>query len=109
MLKEKKVLNVTAAGDGPIDACFKAIDKASKLKGKLVDYKVNAVTSGKDALGEASVKINFNGDMVIGRGSSTDVIEASVLAYLNAINRLTLRNKKLSPGSKKPVPAPPNR
>lgn len=99
--KEKKILNVTAAGDGPIDACFKAIDKASKLKGKLVDYKVNAVTSGKDALGEASVKINFNGDMVIGRGSSTDVIEASVLAYLNAINRLTLRNKKLSPGSKK--------
>ena len=97
----KKILNVTAAGDGPIDACFKAIDKASKLKGKLVDYKVSAVTSGKDALGEASVKINFKGDMVIGRGSSTDVIEASILAYLNAINRLTLRKKKLKTKTKR--------
>ena len=98
---EKEVINMTAVGDGPIDACFKAIDKASKLKGRLVDYKVNAVTSGKDALGEASVKINFTGDMVIGRGSSTDVIEASVLAYINAINRLTLRKNKLKPAAKK--------
>lgn len=101
LVKGKEHINVTVAGDGPIDACFKAIDKASGLKGKLIDYKVQAVTSGKDALGEASVKISFKGDMVIGRGSSTDVIEASVRAYVNAINRLSLRNKKLKKRSKK--------
>jgi 2-isopropylmalate synthase len=91
----KKKLCADATGDGPIDACFKTIDKAVKLKGKLIDYKVKAVTSGKDALGEASVRISFKGDVVTGRGSSTDVIEASVLAYVNAINRLSLRGKKL--------------
>lgn len=92
--KKKKSINATASGDGPIDACFKTIDKAIGLKGKLVDYKVNAVTSGKDALGEASVKVAFKGEVVIGRASSTDVIEASVRAYLNAVNRLSLRKKR---------------
>ncbi len=91
----KKKISATATGDGPVDACFKTIDKAIGLKGRLVDYKVNAVTSGKDALGEASVKIAFKDVWVVGRGSSTDVIEASVLAYVNAINRLSLRRKKL--------------
>jgi 2-isopropylmalate synthase len=89
----KGTLESTASGDGPIDACFKTIEKATKEKGKLVDYRVNAVTSGKDALGEASVKISFKDHVVIGRGSSTDVIEASVLAYVNAMNRLCLRRK----------------
>ncbi len=77
-----------ATGDGPVDACFKAIEKASGEKGKLVDYRVGAVTSGKDALGEASVKIQFDGRIVVGRGTSTDVIEASLRAYVNAINRV---------------------
>ncbi len=85
----KKKLKATSSGDGPVDACFKTIDKAVGIKGKLVDYKVRAVTSGKDALGDASVKIKFKSELVIGRASSTDVIEASVLAYVNAINRLS--------------------
>lgn len=89
----KKLLNATATGDGPVDACFKTIEKATGLKGRLVDYKIQAVTSGKDALGEANVKITFGKDTVIGRGSSTDVIEASVLAYVNAINHLWLRRR----------------
>ena len=88
VFKKKKLL-ATSSGDGPIDACFKTIDKAIGVKGKLVDYKVKAVTSGKDALGEASVKVNFKGELVIGRASSTDVIEARALAYVNAINRLS--------------------
>ncbi|MBU0571124.1 MAG: 2-isopropylmalate synthase [Candidatus Omnitrophica bacterium] len=86
---EKKKLRATSSGDGTVDACFKTIDKAIGIKGRLVDYKVRAVTSGKDALGEANVKIDFKGKLVIGRASSTDVIEASVLAYVNAINRLS--------------------
>ncbi|MFH1837568.1 MAG: 2-isopropylmalate synthase [Candidatus Omnitrophota bacterium] len=98
--KGKERLQAAASGDGPIDACFKTIDKAIGVKGKLIDYKVNAVTSGKDALGEASVKIRFKDDIVIGRGSSTDVIEASVLAYVNAVNHLSLRGKKFKERSK---------
>jgi len=92
--KGKKVISATATGDGPIDACFKTIDKAIGHKGRLIDYKVSAVTSGKDALGEASVKVAFKNEVVIGRASSTDVIEASVLAYINAINRLSMRKVK---------------
>ncbi len=93
--EDKKTISASATGDGPIDACFKTIDRAIKMKGRLVDYKVNAVTSGKDALGEANVKVAFRDDVVTGRGSSTDVIEASVRAYVNAVNRLSLRRKKL--------------
>jgi 2-isopropylmalate synthase len=94
LVKEGKILKATATGDGPIDACFKTIDKAIGRKGKLVDYKVSAVTRGKDALGEASIRVDFSGKVVNGRGASTDVIEASVLAYINAINRLSLRKRK---------------
>jgi len=82
-----KTIEAKSGGDGPIDACFKAIEKAAKEKYKLVDYKVGAVTSGKDALGEASVKLVSGGKIVIGRGTSTDVIESSIRAYINAINR----------------------
>ena len=95
LVKEKKTVTATANGDGPVDACFKTIDKAIGLKGKLLDYKVSAVTSGKDALGEASVRVKFGKDIAIGRASSTDVIEASVLAYVNAVNRFVLRQKKM--------------
>ncbi|MBF0215568.1 MAG: 2-isopropylmalate synthase [Candidatus Omnitrophica bacterium] len=94
--KGQEKYSAKGSGDGPVDACFKTVDKALGLKGKLVDYKVEAVTGGKDALGEAHVKIDFSGKLVIGRGSSTDVIEASVLAYVNAINRLhQTGNKKV--------------
>jgi len=92
--KGKEVLNAISNGDGPIDACFKTIDKATGLKGKLVDYRVSAVTGGKDALGDVSVKVSFDKEIVIGRGSSTDIIEASVLAYVNAVNRLLQKRGK---------------
>ena len=94
IMEGKKRLSAKAKGDGPVDACFKTIEKAIKLKGKLVDYKVGAVTGGKDALGEVSVKIKFKNEIVSGRASSTDIIEASVYAYMNAVNRFSLRNKK---------------
>lgn len=90
LLKENRKISAAASGDGPVDACFNTIDKAIGLKGKLIDYKVSAVTSGKDALGEANLKVSFKGKVVVGRASSTDVIEASVLAYVNAVNRLVL-------------------
>ncbi|MFC1806787.1 2-isopropylmalate synthase [Candidatus Omnitrophota bacterium] len=85
--KNKKI-DATATGDGPVDACYKAIDKITGLKGKLLDYSIRSITSGKDALGEASIKIEIKGKVVSGRGTSTDVIEASVKAYLNVINKI---------------------
>jgi len=65
-----------------------AIDAITGLKGRLQDYQLRAVTSGKDALGEVSVKVDFDGTVVPGKASSTDVVEASARAYLNALNRL---------------------
>jgi 2-isopropylmalate synthase len=75
-------------GDGPVDAALKAIDRLTHTKGKLMDYSLRAVSQGKDALGEVTVKVDFGrGGLVTGKGASTDVIEASARAYLNAVNR----------------------
>jgi len=86
-----KLCDSTSIGDGPIDACYKAIDKIIKIGGKLLDYQVKSVTSGKDAMGEVSVKIGSKKGVVSGRGASTDIIEASIKAYINAVNRLLSR------------------
>lgn len=78
-----------ATGDGPVDACFKAIDKIVKLDIHLENYTIQSVTEGVDALGEVSVKISHGGAFIMGRGLSTDIIEASIKAYLNAINKIS--------------------
>ncbi|MDD5174124.1 MAG: 2-isopropylmalate synthase [Candidatus Omnitrophica bacterium] len=83
-----KLYDSTSDGDGPIDACFKAIDKIVRVGGKLLDYQVKSVTGGKDALGEVSVRISSKRGVVSGRGASTDIIEASIKAYVNAVNKL---------------------
>lgn len=85
---KKKIYDSKSTGDGPVDACFKAIDKITKIKARLQDYRLEAVTSGKDALGEVSLKLTARDKTTSGRGSSTDIIEASVKAYLDAINKL---------------------
>lgn len=88
-LKDKtKVQAASASGDGPVDACYNAIDKIAKIKGKLLDYSIRSVTSGKDALGEVSVKVAFKDRVISGRGTDTDIIQASVKAYLNAVNKI---------------------
>jgi 2-isopropylmalate synthase len=87
--RENSVITEAATGDGPVDAAFNAIERAIGMELKLVDYNLRAVTGGKDALGEVTVKVAKNGGKpFIGRGISTDIIEASVKAYLNAINRM---------------------
>ncbi len=87
--KKGKTLTETSFGDGPVDACFKAIDKIVGCKGKLEDYRLESVTSGEDALGQVSLKFNIEDRIISGRGLSTDIIEASVRAYLDAINKLS--------------------
>jgi 2-isopropylmalate synthase len=86
--KEGQVFQDSGVGDGPVDAVLNAIDAITGLKGRLLDYQLRAVTSGKDALGEVSMKVDFDGTVVTGKGGSTDVIEASARAYVNALNRL---------------------
>ncbi len=85
---KNKTFTKKSSGDGPVDACFKAIDKITGIKGELQDYRIEAVTKGKDALGEVSLKLKAKERIVTSRGSSTDIVEASVNAYINALNKI---------------------
>ncbi|MGA2230492.1 MAG: 2-isopropylmalate synthase [Tepidisphaeraceae bacterium] len=75
-------------GDGPVDAIYSAIARLTGVKVSLLDYRIRSISRGKEALGEAHVKLEHGGREVSGRGLSTDILEASALAYLAAINRL---------------------
>ena len=83
---EKK--EATAEGDGMIDAACKAIKAATGVEGRLTDFNVSSVTGGVDALGDVVIQLEADGVRVSGRGVSTDVVEASARAYLNAVNRV---------------------
>lgn len=85
---EGKIISDKMSGDGPIDAGFKAISSATGQNFKLLDYQVHSVTEGKDALGEASVKLTNGNAQMTGKGISTDVLEASLIAYIDALNKL---------------------
>lgn len=82
------ISEAASCGDGPVDATFKAIEQAVGFPIGLKDYQLKAVTAGEDALGEATVWIERDGRTFNGRGLSTDVIEASAKAYVNAINKM---------------------
>ena len=85
--KNGDVTTEAATGDGPIDAALNAIERCMEFPMKLEDYKIKAVTGGKDAMGEVNVRAIKDGKRFIGHGVSTDIIEASIMAYLNAANR----------------------
>lgn len=82
-----QVKEEAACGDGPVNALYNAIERLLGSNREIKDYNINAITSGADALGEVSIKLTSKDKIVIGRGVSTDVIEASVLAYINALNK----------------------
>ncbi len=86
--KNKKIYEDAACGDGPIDACYNTIDRIVGIRPKLLNYNLRAVTSGRDALGEVTVRLKDKNREIVGRGTSTDIIEASTKAYLNAINKI---------------------
>ena len=78
----------SATGDGPVDAAYKTVDRITGLTGTLLSYSIRAVTSGQDALGEASLNVRFDdGGEFSARAASTDIVESSVRAYLGAVNR----------------------
>ncbi len=77
-----------ASGDGPVDAMYNAINKIVGLCPTLSDYAIKAVSGGTDAVGEATVKVRDGDGLFVGRGTSTDVVEASARAYLAAVNKI---------------------
>lgn len=84
----EETVQEAACGEGPVDAVYHAIDRVTGLTVNLEGYSLQAVTGGKDALGEVTIRIRDNGNLYSGRGTSTDVIEASARAYLQAINKM---------------------
>lgn len=90
-----KQVRTAELGDGPVDATLKAIRKLTKTKAKLEQYNVGSITGGTDAQGEVTVRLLEDGNTALGRGSSTDIIEASAKAYINALNRLHTRRERL--------------
>ncbi len=88
--KGKDVIQDAACGDGPVDAALKTIDRITGVQGKLQEYAIQAVTIGKDAQGEVSLRVAFGADLVRGKAASTDIVQASATAYLNCVNRVLL-------------------
>ena len=94
-LKKDGVVHQDAAcGDGPVDAALKTMERITGEPGKVLDFSLHAITQGKDALGEVSVQVSFQHDVVSGKGSSTDIVEASSKAYLNALNRYLFSRRR---------------
>jgi 2-isopropylmalate synthase len=85
-----------AIGDGPVDAIFKAVERVTGIAANLRDFAVRGVTEGKDAQGVVTLELEVQSDdrTFRGRAASTDIIEASALAYLNAVNAITSRRDR---------------
>jgi len=85
--KGEEVLRDASCGDGPVDAVLQTIDRITGVHGKLIDFSLQAVTVGQDAMGEASVGVAFGSETMTGKAASTDIVEASARAYLSCVNR----------------------
>lgn len=104
IMKDGHQIISTSSGDGPIDAVINAVEKALDVKGKLMDYTIRSLSSGKDAMGEVRVIVRFEDseNLASGKGVSTDIIEASLKAYIDAYNKYMARKafieRKISEG-----------
>ena len=92
-------------GDGPIDAIFRAINSAVTREARLREFRIDAVTGGQDALGEASVILELSGSTAAGQGVSTDIIEAAALAYVRALSNV---ERKVVMAAEEPLAAHPD-
>jgi 2-isopropylmalate synthase len=90
-----KLIQEAGFGDGPVDATFKTIKKITRTRSKLLQFAINAITSGTEAQGEVTVRLEEKGYAVIGQGADTDVIVASAKAYINALNKMEFKKQKL--------------
>jgi len=90
-----KLIQEAGFGDGPVDATFKTIKKITRTRSHLLQFAINAITSGTEAQGEVTVRLEEKGQTVIGQGADTDVIVASAKAYINALNKIEFKKQKL--------------
>ncbi len=86
--RQDKLLQGVTIGDGPIDAAFLAIDQITGQHYELDDFQIQAVTEGREAMGQTVVKLRAGGKVYSGRGISTDIVGAGIQAYLNALNKI---------------------
>ncbi len=86
--KGSEIIEKASTGEGPIYASFRAIEKIIGKKMELNDFSINSITEGEDALGDAMVKLKEEDHVYVGRGLSTDIIESSIIAYINAVNKM---------------------
>ncbi len=94
-----EVFKKAGFGDGPVDAAMNTIKEITGIQCTLTSYVVKAITGGTDAQGEVNVGVEKDGVRITGRGAHTDIVVASALAFLNALNRLAIRSKGLSPAT----------
>ncbi len=88
LIKEDKKIDSVAVGDGPVDAAFLALEQIAGTHYELDDFQIRSVTQGHEAMGETVVRLRSNGKLFAGRGISTDIIGASIRAYVNALNKI---------------------
>ena len=86
--RQGEILEGVALGDGPIDASFLALEKVVNRHYELDDFQIRAVTEGREAMGETVVRLVSNGRLYSGRGISTDIVYSSIMAYVNALNKI---------------------
>jgi 2-isopropylmalate synthase len=94
--KGDTVVTDAATGDGPVDAVVQSLNRICGVEGTIEDYRLRAVTRGGDAQGEVSIRARISGALVGGKGLSTDIVQASAQAYLDAINRAQAMTAKLN-------------
>ena len=93
---DQQVVTDASTGNGPVDAVCNAIGRVIGTSPKLVDFSVQSVTEGIDSMGTVTIKIESNGQNYTGRGASTDIIVASAMAYLSAVNRMLAADEAYS-------------
>ena len=93
-------LSDAAIGTGPVDAIYKAINRVVQVPNELIEYSVQSVTAGIDAIGEVTIRLRHEGQIYSGHSANTDIVVASARSYISALNRLYAATQKLD---KQPV------
>ena len=91
--KDGEIRHGVSIGDGPIDAAFLAVERVIGTHYELDDFRIASVTRGQEAMGEALVRLRSNGRVYSGTGASTDIIGASLKAYVTALNKIVFEER----------------
>jgi 2-isopropylmalate synthase len=83
-------LTDAAIGTGPVDAIYRAINRVTDVPNELIEFSVQSVTAGIDAIGEVTIRLRYQSKIFSGHAANTDIIVASAQAYVNALNRLSI-------------------